>query len=144
MSESRTPTNPNTNLSPAQPGPARDRREARRIQRSRAKGYRLPENAVFVGRPSRWGNPWRIKDAAAAAYGDGRQMAVYAYREWLRGNPDWNSGDLQDRRQRILNDLPELRGRDLACFCPEGQACHADVLLELANAPPAAPARTEE
>ena len=104
-----------------------------RIQRSRAKGYRLPENAVYVGRPSRWGNPWRIKDAVAAGYGDGRSMAAHAFREWLNGNPEWLSGDLDHRRQRILNEVPALRGRDLACFCPEGQPCHADVLLELAN-----------
>lgn len=37
------------------------------------------------------------------------------------------------RRKRILARLPELRGRNLACWCPPGCACHADVLLELAN-----------
>jgi len=33
--------------------------------------------------------------------------------------------------------LGELRGHDLACWCPLDQPCHADVLLELANAPEA-------
>jgi len=40
-----------------------------------------------------------------------------------------------ERRRRLLESLPELRGRDLGCYCRLDQECHADVLLELANRP---------
>jgi len=75
--------------------------------------------------------------------------AVGIYGSWLagRGMPDGVLPDrltpdgtaavraaLETRRQAILARLPELRGRDLACWCPPGCPCHADVLLERANA----------
>ncbi len=85
----------------------------KRIQRRRVKGWRMPEGAVYVGRGSWWGNPYRIgtvliPDALAA---------VEAFRANLP----------------ISLDLSSLRGRDLVCWCPLNQPCHADVLLEIAN-----------
>jgi hypothetical protein len=85
-----------------------------RIQQHRIKGWRKPADAISVARPHKWGNPYRtgqpgIPDA---------QAAVELYREWLP------TSGLQ---------LSELTGRDLMCFCPLEQPCHADVLLELAN-----------
>jgi hypothetical protein len=60
---------------------------------------------------------------------DARLLAVEEFRGWLNGYiPRW-----QLRRQNILTGLYELRGKDLACWCPLDQPCHADVLLELAN-----------
>lgn len=104
----------------------------------------MPEGAVYVGRPSRWGNPFE-----ARYYGLARALALY----WdaLRGfwnpshfaadEPDW----LVDQAYRAhtgwsrrIGRHPseqaraELRGHDLACWCPLDQPCHADVLLELA------------
>lgn len=107
---------------------------SKRVQRRRTAGSKLPEGAVYVGRPTKWGNPFSAKQAAEAGYGDGHKMAVYAFREWLRGNPDFVAGENLRRRQAILNDIRELRGADLACFCPLDRECHADVLLELSNA----------
>ena len=85
----------------------------KRIQRSRRRGWRLPEDAVYVGRPTKWGNPFVL-----GRDGD-RRRCVELYRERLR--PD------------LVASLDELRSKDLACWCPLDEPCHADVLLELAN-----------
>lgn len=92
-----------------------------RIQRRRTVGWRMPEGAVYVGRGSQWGNPFR-------ATGHTQAQVVAAFRNWItqaRTVPAW------DMRQ----SLHELRGKTLACWCRLDQPCHADVLLELANAP---------
>lgn len=94
----------------------------RRIQLSRAKGWRKPENTVSVARPGRWGNPFRIGDFGIPAAAD----AVIRFREWLDG--------------RVVGppqpDPSLLRGKNLACWCRLDQPCHADVLLEIANRSP--------
>lgn len=112
----------------------------RRIQRRRTKGWRLPDNAVIVSRPSRFGNPFKISDAmewgGAETTEAARELCVTAFRQWLRGNRDWWMGPKADAtRDRILADLHLLRGKDLACTCPPDKPCHADVLLKLANSP---------
>lgn len=88
----------------------------KRIQRKRTKGWRMPSEAVSVTRPGFWGNPFMQPT---------RQAAVDLYRTWLLGDT------VSAKAHR--NRLHELRGKDLACFCPPGEPCHADVLLELAN-----------
>lgn len=110
----------------------------RRIRLSRAKGWRKPEGAVVVARPTKWGNPFDYREAARVGYGDGRCAAVDAFRGWLRGE-DWGVPKGQSResmaasRQVILDSLPALRGRDLCCWCALDAPCHAGVLLEIAN-----------
>lgn len=106
-----------------------------RIQLSRKKGWRKPANTVVVARPSRWGNPFRIvcdPDPAVqmmdAMHGIATtpEAAVNNFRTWLRTNSDG---------QRVrLEAKQELRGKNLACWCKLGTPCHADVLLEVANA----------
>ena len=89
----------------------------RRIQRQRTKGWRMPEGAVYVGRPTRWGNPFRVGDWWFGRQTDARETAqrfgMYAALR-QRDEPEW---------------LEALRKRDLACWCPLDQPCHADVLL---------------
>jgi hypothetical protein len=116
-----------------------------RIQRERTRGWRKPDNAVIVSRPSRFGNPFTIQDAADAGFTDPRRVAVVNFAEWLRVGTasGWYSPTYRIGRQifdlrRILAELPDLRGRDLACTCPlpeDGQPdiCHGAVLLALAN-----------
>jgi Domain of unknown function (DUF4326) len=89
-----------------------------RIQLRRTKGWRKPPSAVVVSRPSRWGNPFRI-----AVDGD-RATCVDAYRRALL------AGELAVTADDVRR---ELAGRVLACWCPAGAACHADVLLDVAN-----------
>jgi len=96
---------------------------SKRIQRRRTKGWRMPPNCVYVGRPTKFGNP----------FGD-----AIAFRYWLEQDPSQHFigsvlYGLNDRRKALLDGLPSLRGKRLACWCPLGQPCHADVLLELAN-----------
>lgn len=92
-----------------------------RIQRKRTKGWKMPENTVYVGRPGRWGNPFVLTSGSSAKM---RHLIVGFFRQWLE-----NDDDAADLRK----DISLLRGKNLACWCPAGQPCHADVLLELAN-----------
>lgn len=120
-----------------------------RIQLRRTKGFRKPEGAIVVARPTKWGNPFKIGEGVTPEDTDlwpyifrtlpgqhrgmpwsrlavhDRQLAVDAFTWWLIEQPD------------LMCSLDEIRGRDLACYCPLGQPCHADVLLELANQEPA-------
>jgi hypothetical protein len=116
----------------------------RRIQRKRTKGWRMPDGVVYVGRPTRWGNPWSVAAYYEAGYSGSTDDAVAAcvemYRAWMtRSRSSW-SGDVSDEHVKLGKavvvppDISTLRGRDLACWCPLDQPCHADVLLELANA----------
>ena len=123
-----------------------------RIQRKRTKGWRMPicscgcgKPAVYVGRGSSWGNPWRVGaelDTATWMFDENasgmtqpaymRQLTITAdlaaalYRAALEEHDPWEAEHY-------------LKGHDLACWCPlEDSAgrrvpCHADVLLELAN-----------
>lgn len=106
-----------------------------RIQRKRTKGWRMPEGAVYVGRPSYWGNPFGPDEFSVVAITDGvpwdlqwRPWAVAEYRRWLEDPGD--SG-----YARRVEAVIQLGGKDLACWCPLDQPCHADVLLEIANGP---------
>jgi hypothetical protein len=84
---------------------------------------KCPKDAIYVGRPSKWGNPFKIGKDAHGRYWD-REQVIELYRHWL----------LTNEQDGLLLDLPELRGRDLVCWCAP-LPCHADVLLELANKP---------
>ncbi len=94
----------------------------KRIQRSRKRGWRMPEGAVYVGRPTKWGNPCDWQDRP-----DGREGAVAMYRQLLRAK---TGADIAEAARQ------ELRGKDLCCWCPLDQPCHADVLLQIANEEP--------
>lgn len=113
-----------------------------RIQRKRTKGWKMPPNTVCVSRPSKWGNPWTVTDAEDAGYsGEGlRAWCVDLFREWITFDRSsltrmLNGSEGDKRAARLVESLPELRGKNLACWCPLDQPCHADVLLELANKP---------
>lgn len=102
----------------------------RRIQRKRTKGWRMPEGAVYVGRPTKWGNPFRVGNCSTGGtisfipiHQTTLERTHDAYRDYLTNKCDWL---IEDARR-------ELRGKDLACWCKEGAPCHADILLELAN-----------
>jgi hypothetical protein len=97
----------------------------RRIQLKRAKGWRKPIGVVVVSRPSKYGNPFRVGRHLTTP-----EAAVVAYREQLVTRGLWRGATLLVNVHDVRR---ELRGRDLACWCPIGQPCHADVLLEVAN-----------
>lgn len=90
----------------------------KRIQRRRTRGWKMPEGAVYVGRPSLLGSPFLVKEWGQAG-------SVAAFRLYL----EYHSAG---RAMAVFAKL-NLRDKDLACWCPLNQPCHADVLLELAN-----------
>jgi hypothetical protein len=117
-----------------------------RIQRKRTKGWKMPENTVYVGRPTKWGNPFKLKAAYGEAARDlctmdltyrnpinegardlvgyARKLAMRNYRTYLDQHPE-----LKELARK------ELKGKNLACWCPVNgyEPCHADILLEIAN-----------
>lgn len=110
-----------------------------RIQRRRTKGWRLPQGAVIVSRPSTFGNPFAIGAVAhrrrlgcieqIVVTGPGH--AVQLYREWIANPHTSFITGLATVHPTLVVD--RLRGHDLCCWCALDQPCHADVLLELAN-----------
>jgi hypothetical protein len=105
-----------------------------RIQRKRTKGWRMPEGAAYVGRPSAWGNPFKVGEPFSyVSPTHGRRMGVIANERHAASEFDVYVRARTDLHEEIRR---ELGGRDLACWCPPGQACHADSLLRLANPSP--------
>lgn len=111
----------------------------KRIQMTRQKPWRADNpHAVIVARPGPWGNPFRVGIHGTA------EECVARYRDLATGLIDVTKppcphyGEQVAAQDHIREQLHTLRGRDLACWCPLDQPCHADVLLELANRPLAA------
>lgn len=123
----------------------------KRIQRKRTKGWRMPENTVYVGRGSIWGNPFKVGETidyglryietGNIAFHEALKElktigalnakgAVEAYRIYMdyAGIAETSDGEFPNPAN--------LRGRNLACWCKESDVCHADVLLRLANENP--------
>ncbi len=106
------------------PEQIRAMRKPKRIQRKRTKGWKMPEGAVYVGRPTVWGNRWQI-GVYSNKYGRALETAeevVDCFRTF---------GWIEEHQRAYIREL--LRGKDLACWCPLDKPCHADVLLEIAN-----------
>ncbi len=107
-----------------------------RVRLSRKKGWKLPPDTVSVARPGRWGNPFSVAPELAPGTPVGTRYtamptvaeAVAAYRRWIERDPAGREVARQARR--------ELRGKNLACWCPLDGPCHAEVLLDIANRPP--------
>lgn len=124
-----------------------------RVQLSRAKGWRMPENTVKVDRTTKWGNPYRLDDSRFDAHPwlsrERAQACVDYYRRMasegfvlvpytLLTAEERGKGDgLQSFGAHRVDEVAAkyLRGKNLACWCALDKPCHADVLLELANAP---------
>jgi hypothetical protein len=92
----------------------------KRIQLRRQKGWRKPAGSVVVARPSRWGNPFKIGENLD------RVSAIAAFRAWLLDSRRTQGPSLSEIRCALRDDL--------ACWCSLDEPCHADVLLEIANA----------
>jgi hypothetical protein len=111
-----------------------------RIQMSRRKGWCVPLGAIVVSRPSRWGNPFVVgrnymwlgetdvpypvrADRPEGEYDNGITVVCCSLENALI----WHAAWVADQ------DLSELTGRDLACWCPLSAPCHGDNLLAAAN-----------
>lgn len=102
-----------------------------RIQRKRVKGWRMPPNTVYVGRPSKWANPYTVEEY-------GIRLAIINFRMHLNGMMAIGSKNLVHLRNKNLACWCKLceehkEGKPLGVECDKCAPCHADVLLEMAN-----------
>jgi Domain of unknown function (DUF4326) len=100
----------------------------KRIQRKRTRGWKMPPNCVYVGRPTKWGNPYIV--GCRLTMDKTPMLPEEAVEHYRMLWPDSRQSEVR----------AELRGKDLCCWCPlvdkDGNTvpCHADILLEIANA----------
>lgn len=93
-----------------------------RIQRKRTRGWKMPEGAIYVGRPTKFGNPFKLKEGPHDLLD--ALLVVVNFEEFLASD---------DGRDLAEAAKVELRGHDLCCWCRLDEPCHADVLLRIAN-----------
>ena len=92
-----------------------------RVQRKRTKGWKMPKNTVYVGRPGFWGNPYQQKDLGLS-----RKECVAYFKKVMKAR-------LKHPESEWSSEIKKLKGKNLACWCKPEDPCHADILLELAN-----------
>lgn len=108
----------------------RDPVKIKRIQLSRARGWRMPPKTLKIDRSTKWGNPFKIGEYAVepvtrrAVQVTTAEVAIRLFEVHLQ-TPGGATVAEAARR--------ELRGKHLACWCKPGDACHGDVLLRIAN-----------
>lgn len=123
-----------------------------RVQRKRSKGFKMPSDAVYAGRGSKWGNPFKLDgDMIMVDAGHRRKIfskwvcfydngghtieeVVKLYKDLLL---DLNSHNVEpeiiERFRWMRDNIQLLHGKKVACWCKKDSCCHADVLIELAN-----------
>ncbi|MDG6989622.1 MAG: DUF4326 domain-containing protein [Nitrososphaerota archaeon] len=100
-----------------------------RVRMLRQKGFKLPPNTKRIDRTTKAGNPYKLEgcdcNKVKGIHGHTREESVQLYRMYaavkLKHDPGW---------------LEPWRGKNVACFCKIDEACHGDVVLDLANSPP--------
>lgn len=121
-----------------------------RIQRKRIKGWEKPPNTVYVGRGTKWGNPFKLINNkwyltwGISEFGIGGEPTIEDVLRWyekLFKNGKVRLTEITNvqyyfneyhKRFKFL-DLSELKGKNLMCWCKLDSPCHADILLKLAN-----------
>ena len=113
-----------------------------RLQLSRKKGFNLQEHskavngleAVNCARPSRFGNPFTKADAVEVGYSGDNKFLANTFWYWIHGDDKFWIGMASRKARKIIwENMDNLTGKNLACWCKPDAPCHADVLLELAN-----------
>ncbi len=122
--------------------------QLKRVQRKRTKGFKLPENTKCVNRGTKWGNPIKLDGDMIYIDASYRRTILDPWVYVCQGDIYtvinlycglWDGSRIINADFRHWNkkfqklNLSELKGKNLACFCPEGSPCHGDVLLKLAN-----------
>lgn len=131
-----------------------------RIQRSRTKKQISPNDLpiVYVGRPTKFGNPFRIDGDMIMVDARHRRSILSNWVLYGNQNKNFEGGgfctidvvniyldlildldsheiepEIRQKFSWIRNNIGSLKGKNLSCWCKEGECCHADVLLKLAN-----------
>jgi len=106
-----------------------------RIQRSRQKKQVSPNGLpiVYAGRPSKWGNPFKVGDTITKSIQYKNSVRIWNIKlKTIRQVLKYYNEAITDNE--LLNlDLSDLKGKNLSCWCKIGEPCHADILLKLAN-----------
>lgn len=109
-----------------------------RYQRRNLKDWSAPAGAIYVGRPTHWGNPFKIAESIELGFAKDKDSAqilvVECFEDWLY------SGDLSvwwfhngaEQHAWIRKHIRDLYEKDLICWCGLDQVCHADVLMKAA------------
>ena len=87
----------------------------------------MPPNTVKIDRATKWGNPFVIGEDGT------REECIEKYRRFVAGKAQTTRTDVLASRKLVAGHIGDLKGKNLACWCPMDGPCHADVLLELAN-----------
>ena len=88
----------------------------KRFQRKRTRGWKKPDNSVYVGRPTKFGNPYKLSKNLT------REEAVGNFEIYLRNNTEL-----------LIAVKEELCGKDLLCWCRKDELCHADIIIKICN-----------
>lgn len=129
-----------------------------RVQRKRTKGYRMPKGVVYVGRGSRWGNPFKLEGDMIYVDAGHRRKILSRWVYYGNQNPKYDGGgfksedvvklfrdllmdlnshevepEIRDRLKYMRDRIRDLQGKKIACWCKVGDCCHGDVLIELSN-----------
>lgn len=128
-------------------------RNLHRVQLLRSAGWRKPDDAVVIARPTKWGNPFTKQAAIEAGYNftidpdTGRErmldraemsaLLASIFESWLFKGPesDWWFVGGEERWDTMHRDIWELQDKRLACWCPVNYRCHGDALHALAHRP---------
>jgi len=125
-----------------------------RVKRERKGGWKMPPNTVYVGRGTKWGNPFKVVEVAdnewhvvakendtwnvllkTNSHDEALNFSLKSYQYWLMPYTH-KDGDIEKFYQStavLESIISELKGKNLACWCSLDSKCHADILLELAN-----------
>ena len=101
----------------------------------RKRGQKLPEGTVYIGRPTKWGNPYKVKGEITP------EIAIILYKEHLEQYATPYTEHYPYRKNKHMLKIHQLKGKDLACWCGEWEFgepeidCHGVVLMKMANAP---------
>lgn len=107
----------------------------RRVRRERRRGWRMPANTLYVGRPTRFGNPF----TAPAEDPNGNRAAAVWFDRLLFARAAGQLSPNNELAEQYPSDeliRMKLAGANLACWCPLDEPCHADTLLWIANSAP--------
>ena len=100
-----------------------------RIQRKRTRGWKMPENTIYIGRPTKYANPFKLADFRIS--NDEGDVVAKA---WVMRGFGEHLTCMQDfEPEKYAAILSELHGKNVCCWCSLDENCHGDAWLELAN-----------